>query len=938
MEDIMLTLKGITKIYDVADEKVKALRGVDIAFRRSEFVSILGPSGCGKTTLLNIIGGLDRYTEGNMEINGVSTAEYADRDWDSYRNHSIGFVFQNYNLIPHLTVLDNIELALTLVGEDKEKRTARAIAALERVGLRNKAYKKPNQLSGGQMQRVAIARAIINDPDIILADEPTGALDSETSVQIMSILKDISKTRLVVMVTHNGELAREYSTRIIRLFDGKVVGDTDPFNPTRAEERAEAEAARETEETKKFTPAEALRLTGNGVSEDRSALTERELYSCSRAYLQVIEGVQFAILTTDKGKLITLYTTKLKKTVKREFYEKKAVFGREAEIVAEAFGLKETADEKTADRQKKKYEAKPAMKPQTAFKLSLTNILTKRFRTFLTVLSGSIGIIGIALVLGLYSGLNGFIDRQEVALASSPITITRYSSNEEAIVDAVVSSLDSLGGKYDKNKVYIYQIVQKIISNQTKVNEIDAEMVDALEKQIDKDLYYDIYKNYGVSFNTVKAMKKNSTIFGITVSSNYYMTVNSDAYWTQMPTKELVLEQYEVIAGHYPTNKNEIVVILDGKNQISDINLFFNGLNMDSVSLNYKEETVNSESTMELSELLGHEYRIVDNDYYYHDENGYRQNVTNSPNGQMRLINDEIKKRVSGYELWFFRGENHDDESSYTFDFGGKSCDLKVSGVIKLKEDVSVGILGSSCIGYTAELTEEIMRRNSPDRSVVTKQRLDSYLAEGARSDWEISSYMKGYGYATIPSSISIYCRGYDQKTAVKAAISNISDQREAAGKSGIVCSDVMSIVVNIIKQFIDIITCALLSLTAISLIVSALMIGIITYVSVLERTREIGVLRALGARKTDISLIFNAENLIIGCGSGIVGVLLTYVISWPLGSLLASLTGIGGLVALPWYFALGLIGLSTLLTLFAGLIPATIAKRKDPVKALRAE
>ncbi|MBO7377583.1 MAG: ABC transporter ATP-binding protein, partial [Clostridia bacterium] len=494
----MLRLKKITKIYDVADEKVVALDGVDIEFGKSEFVSILGPSGCGKTTLLNIIGGLDNYTSGELEIAGVSTARYTDRDWDSYRNHSVGFVFQSYNLIPHLTVLSNVELALDLVGEDKTIRTEKALKALEKVGLRNKAYKKPNQLSGGQMQRVAIARALINDPEIILADEPTGALDSETSLQVMAILKEISKTRLVIMVTHNAELAREYSTRIVRLFDGKVTGDSNPYVsrqiPVSDEGEKEIPAA-------PAAPAQALRIEKGSVSADVSAPTDDEIRSAVKAYVQEIGGVKFAVLTTKAGKLIMPFSGRVKKLRKGDFAEKKAVFGGELAAVTDAFMLSETT--KQATRQEEKYRKKPAMRLGTAFRLSLNNLLSKRFRTFLTALAGSIGILGIALVLGLNAGLNSFITRQEVALSSYPITITRSATDYEAAVNMVVSALDGLDGKYDKSKIYVYKVVSQLISNTTKKNEFDKELIKAI-REIDPAFYYDIYENYSLNFNVVK--------------------------------------------------------------------------------------------------------------------------------------------------------------------------------------------------------------------------------------------------------------------------------------------------------------------------------------------------------------------------------------------------------------------------------------------------
>ncbi len=840
----MLSLKGITKIYETADEKLTALDNIELNFGGSEFVSILGPSGCGKTTLLNIIGGLDRYTSGDMCINGISTEGFTDREWDSYRNHSIGFVFQNYNLIPHLNVLDNVELALTLVGEDKETRRGKALKALEEVGLRNKAFKKPNQLSGGQMQRVAIARALINDPDIILADEPTGALDSETSVLVMDTLKKISKTKLVIMVTHNAELAKAYSTRIIRLFDGKVVGDTAPYV-------------------------------------DKN---------------DVLEG---------KGKQVRKGNKKIKGSDKSD-----------------------------------KYEKKPAMSFLSAAQHSFKNLAAKKFRTILTAIASSIGILGIGLVLALYSGLNAFVDRQESSLASYPITITKGTVQDtEAVINTVVSALDGLDGKYEKDKVYIYKLVQQLIKNKNNYNNFDEKMLADI-KSVNSNLYYDIYENYNLNFNVVKNIPSGTKLLGkITTVGNIYFAINTTGAlgWAQLPSRELVEQQYELIAGSYPKNEKEIVLILDAKNQISDLNLFFNGLNMESVTLDYSGGEDVAGLTMNVSDFLGVNYRLVKNDYYYNSVDPSKNPVkkeTASPNGTINLINQIISEQAgSGYTMWFFEGDER-NATSYVYNkLEANSYTLSISGVIKLKDDVSMGVLGSSAIGYTSGLTELVL--SEAEKSSLVK----NYLATNPdTSSSAVTNKLKGYGYSTLPERISIYCKNFESKAALKAELTEISNERKAAGETEIVYSDVMSILLNIVQQFINIITIVLLSLTAVSLVVSLLMIGIITYVSVLERTKEIGVLRALGARKKDISGIFNVETVIIGFVSGVIGVVLAYIGSIPLSAIIAKYTGITGLVVLPWYLALALVVLSALLTFVAGLVPSNIAKRKDPVKALRSE
>ena len=933
----MLSLKGITKIYVTPDENLTALDDVNLDFGKSEFVSILGPSGCGKTTLLNIIGGLDKYTSGSIEINGVSTEWFTDRDWDSYRNHSVGFIFQSYNLIPHLNVLDNVELALTLIGEKKEERKARALKALEEVGLRNKAFKKPNQLSGGQMQRVAIARALVNNPEIILADEPTGALDSETSVQVMDALKKISKTRLVIMVTHNAELARQYSTRIVKLFDGKVVGDTNPpiLNGKQNDNGSSREKNNIGKAEEKSGDAEnfALRYSGGVLSDNRAPVDGKELSGCNKCFVQRVAGEKIAVLTNSKGKIVTVLSTDIKRAFKGRLYEKKALSAAESADAENLLLSKKNKKEKKNEAAEK-YRKKPSMSFGAAIAHSFKNLATKKFRTILTTIAGSIGILGIGLVLSLYSGLNGFIARQEASLASYPIQINEGSVQDtEAVISTIVSALDGLDGKYEKDTVYIYKVVRQLIKNQTNVNIFDAAMLSDI-KSVDSSLYYDLYENYNINFNVVKDIPSSTKILGISTISDYYFAINTTSAlgWAQLPSEELVNEQYELIAGKFPENANEIVLVLDAKNQISDLNLFFNGLDMESVSLNYKdasEETV----TKKVTDFIGMEYRLVENDYYYNPTTRKKRETT-KPKGPLENLNKLIYEAAgSGYSLTFFEGDGIDSNNDYDYSKMALNSEvLTISGVIKLKEDVPVGILGAKAIGYTKALTRKVID-NAAKSSLVNK-----YLESVGGVDNADKKVLRGYGYAELPASIDIYCRDFDSKSMVKTKLTELSNQRKADGKSQIVYSDMMSAVLGIVEQFINIITIVLLSLTAVSLVVSALMVGIITYVSVLERTREIGVLRALGARKTDVSGIFNVETILVGFASGVLGVILALVGSIPLGSLLTKYTGISGLVGLPWYFALALIALSVALNFLSGLIPASMAKRKDPVKALRSE
>lgn len=941
----MLSLKGITKIYVTLDENLTALDNVNLTFGANEFVSVLGPSGCGKTTLLNIIGGLDKYTSGSIEINGVSTEWFTDRDWDSYRNHSVGFIFQNYNLIPHLNVLDNVELALTLIGVKKEERKQRALKALEEVGLRNKAFKKPNQLSGGQMQRVAIARALINNPEIILADEPTGALDSETSIQVMETLKKISKTRLVIMVTHNAELAKEYSTRIIRLFDGRVIGDTAPIQIKDTGTKSEKGTAKKSSDnpsentaTDKKEETFALRYAGGVLSDNRSPIDGEEIIGCNKCFIQKIGNKKYAVLTSDKGKIIAPLTADIKRTLKGRLYEKKALSTAEAKDVERLFAT-EKPEEKTLESAVEKYRKKPSMSFGAAISHSIKNLFTKKFRTVLTAVAGSIGILGIGLVLSIYSGLTGFVDRQEASLASYPIEIREGSVQDtEAVINTVISALDGLDGKYEKDTVYIYKVVQQLIRNQTNVNVFDAAMIDDI-KSVDSSLYYDLYENYNVGFNVVKDIPSGTKILGISTLTNYYFAINTQSSlgWAQLPSKELVNEQYELIAGYYPETANDLLLVLDSKNQISDLNLFFNGLDMESVTLNYKDDTEEG-VTKKVEDFIGIEFRLVENDYYYDlsaEEPGTRKpRTTTSPKGPLANLNKLIGEAAgSGYKLTFFEGGGINTNNDYDYSKMNNQSDvLRISGVIKLKEDVPVGILGAKAIAYTKELTQKVIDLAGNSRLV--KDYIDS-VDNVEKADKAI---LRKYGYAELPSSISIYCRDFESKSLVKNKLTELSNQRKADGKSQIAYSDMMSAVLGIVQQFINIITIVLLSLTGVSLVVSMLMIGIITYVSVLERTREIGVLRALGARKSDVSGIFNVETILVGFASGVIGVVLALIGTIPLGNILTRYTGVSGLASLPWYFALALIALSVLLNFVAGLIPASIAKKKDPVKALRSE
>ena len=886
----MLQLKNITKDYKVGDEKVHALKGVSIDFRESEFVSILGQSGCGKTTLLNIIGGLDRYTEGDLIIGGKSTKEFKNADWDTYRNHSIGFVFQSYNLIPPQTVLANVELALTLSGVSKTERRQRAKDALVKVGLGDQLKKKPNQMSGGQMQRVAIARALVNEPDILLADEPTGALDSETSVQIMELLKEISKDKLIIMVTHNPELAEKYSNRIIRLLDGRVVDDTNPY--------------------------------------DRN----------------VVEPIE----------------------------KKKA--GKEKKI------------------------KKPSMSYFTALSLSLNNLMTKKGRTFMTSFAGSIGIIGIALILSISSGAQLYIKSvEEETLASYPIAIERNAMDMSSMMTSMMKDNTSDGN--DDGKVHSNNIMGSMVNTmltQLKSNDLKSfkTYLENDGKEIN-DYVSDIKYGYSTPLNIFRNDKDKgiiqvnpATLFedmGMTnamYDSQLMSNVVSTSYdtWTELLDNDKLLnEQYKVLAGRMPSAYNEVVVMVNKDNEISDYSLYCMGL-MDSEELinavksamsnnNEKVEFTSKLQTYTYDELLGLEFRLVTNPEFYEKENG----------------------------VWIDKS----DDKIYMTKVVEDAEPIKVVGIIKPEENSIMSSSSSSAIGYTHELTEYLVnkvndsevvkeQKNSPDTDIftgkefakdedkktLTMEDIQAYIAAlpqeqqaqvmaqlqqaqqmgmteqqivdafsqqmNTESDATYDGNMTLLGVASLdePSRINIYPKDFDSKEKIEQIISDYNDKVKADGNENlkIEYTDIVGLMMTSVSTIIDAISVILIAFVAISLVVSSIMIGIITYISVLERTKEIGILRAMGASKRDISRVFNAETLIVGFAAGTIGIGVTLLLLIPANAIVYNLTGISGMCVLPWQGAVILVIISMLLTLIAGLIPSHYAAKKDPVLALRSE
>ena len=873
---------------------VRALKGISLEFDRAEFVSVLGHSGCGKTTMLNIIGGLDRYTEGDLVIDGVSTKDYTDRDWDAYRNHSVGFVFQNYNLIPHQTVVKNVELALTLSGVDKETRRKRAIEALELVGLKDQINKLPNQLSGGQMQRVAIARAIVNDPEIILADEPTGALDSETSVQVMEILKDLSMTRLVIMVTHNAELAEKYSTRIVTLSDGLIVGDAE-----------------------------------NGDSKD---ITECE-----------------------------------------------------TPIVS---------PEKKTQRSAKK----PSMSLLTAFSLSLNNLFTKKGRTILTAFAGSIGIIGIALILSLSAGFNTYINNvQRDTLSNYPITITTNT------VDYTSMVLGFMGGSEntdepsfpDDENVTMNGVIENILTTviaSLGVNDLKP-FKEYLDANFDPDIISAISYSYGLQYTVYgkdgdgykqiipAALPNMETILpGLagTKFEDYYYSfgdyMNQQGAISEMiDNRALLNEQYDVLQGHWPSAANEIILVVDQHNRISDLMMYMIGLQTDydiayvfeKLLLEYQgalnglteeqidEKIVNAIAATGLYEQQGR----TKTSYTFDELMDLELNLvipvdtcvrSETQPKKVPLKEDPETQKV--FPLWRHLDEQEisqfiGERSSVPVTEGGTR--LKISGIVRLKQNVTAGSL-TTPLCYTKALSDLILNKTLSSEIVI--QQLDQVNNVDYRTLFEdepwgaildLKTYLEtsaelGIADPENPTSISIYPVSFESKNKV---IELIEAYNASHGETEqIKYNDYIGLMMSSITDIINAVTYVLIAFVSISLIVSSIMISVITHISVLERTKEIGVLRSIGASKRDISRVFNAETAIIGLTSGVLGILITIVLNIPISLIIDSLSGLKDIAVLPVWGAFMLIAISTLLTILAGLIPASKASKQDPVIALRSE
>lgn len=999
----MLELKQIHKEYDAGGSKVTALNDVTVSFRRSEFAAILGPSGCGKTTLLNIIGGLDQYTSGDLIINGRSTKDFAASDWDNYRNHSIGFVFQSYNLIPHQTVLSNVELALTLSGVSKAERRRRAEEVLRKVGLENQIHKKPNQMSGGQMQRVAIARALVNDPDIILADEPTGALDSETSVQIMEILKEISGDKLIIMVTHNPSLAEKYATRTIKLLDGRIISDSDPFDAEAERRMSDAHADG------------AVKPSGEEKSEADESVSG-----------------------------------------------------------SSAGGSKKRGRKRGAVR-----ERKPSMSPLTALSLSFNNLLTKKARTLLTSFAGSIGIIGIALILSVSSGVQGYINEvQRDTLSQYPITIYAESMDLSSLITTLMDANSKDGPDHELDGIYSNPVFSDIMDSFSSAN-INTNNLKAFKEFIESDPEFAKYMSalsfgYNLDINiytkddTGKIIESdvedfmNNFLYGSSSSGGGLFSMGFTVWEEMLPSddgmvNETLKNQYDVIYGSWPSEYNEVVIVVDENNEIPDLVLYALGLMTQSELISGTSD----KNSWSYEEICGRDFRVI-------------------------LSPDKYQKQADGTYL-----DISESDAGLDYLYSYKAMPLKVTGVIRKNPDSTAAMLSGS-IGYTEALTKHIIEvsHNSdvvkdqlanPDIDVITglpfetgeeteltreekiawaKKYLSSldtagkadfyislmsvipedqlsesveryvgamtreqivdmiveayakelgltdttsirntieamsdeeifgiarkYVAEAIKksyaetieknlsnftdeelaamldakvftddeyeaiydsyapdrfSDGSYNGNLRKIGYVDLsdPSSINIYTSSFEDKDEIARLISEYNSRVEEADK--ITYTDYVAMLMSSITTIINAISYVLIAFVAISLVVSSIMIGIITYISVLERTKEIGVLRAIGASKRDVSRVFNAETLIVGFTAGIIGIGGTLFLNIFINIILHSLTGISALKAsLPVAGAIILVVISMFLTFIAGLIPSRLAAKKDPVVALRTE
>lgn len=793
----MLEFKNIKKTYHVGGIETKALDDISVAFREKEFVAILGTSGSGKTTCLNIIGGLDHYDSGELTIKGKKTSDFSDQDWDAYRNNSIGFVFQNYNLISHLSIVANVELGMTLSGVSAEEKHKRALEVLEQVGLKEHLHKKPNQLSGGQMQRVAIARALANDPEILLCDEPTGALDTTTSVQIMDLIKTVAKDRLVIMVTHNPDIAEKYADRIIRFQDGKIISDSHPH-----QERPKSDS----------------------------------------------------------------------------------------------FILKKTS-----------------MNFLSALKLSFNNLRTKKGRTFLTALASSIGIIGIAVILSLSTGFQKQIDTfQSDAMSEFPIIISQTSmelnaENISSMQDRIKDKMMGTEEFADSEEVYLYDSSETTIAHKNVITDEYMDYLNNIDPEISNSIGYtrivgmnmlrkvdDAVKPVSIS-NIMTSMGQGMDLSSMSNMANIASMdeIGLSSYPERLKENEepYLVKNYDLLAGAYPTEPTEIVLVVDSKNRID-----YNKLK----ALGFETENVTS---IEFKDIVGTEFKIISNDDYY--------------------IKTDMGNYVPG----------QDYESMYDSD---NSITVKIVGVVRQKQDVQIGILGTG-IAHSDALSQMIIDDASNSEIVKAQQQSDKNVMSMEDMDEETKNNFLSYlGGNASPFMVMVYPDNFENKDAVLEYLEAYNEGKDLENQ--VFYTDLAGRMTDLTGGIMDAITLVLIAFAAISLVVSLIMIGIITYTSVLERTKEIGVLRALGARKKDITRVFDAETLILGVFSGVLGVVIAWLLTFPINSLLYNWTGLSGVANLQMLHAIVLVVISTILTVLGGHIPARMASQKDAVEALRSE
>ncbi len=899
----MLQLKNIVKDYVTGDTTVQALKGVNINFRPNEFVSILGQSGCGKTTLLNIVGGLDQYTSGDLVIKGKSTKDFKDKDWDAYRNHSVGFVFQSYNLIMHQSVLQNVELALTLSGVSKAERRKRAKEVLEKVGLGNQMNKKPNQMSGGQMQRVAIARALINDPEILLADEPTGALDTETSVQIMDLLKEIAKDRLVIMVTHNPELAEKYSTRIIKLLDGEVINDSMSYSDEEAKE---------------------------------------------------------------------------------EKYEE--------------------IDHKSMKHKKMSY--------LTALNLSFNNLLTKKGRTILTAFAGSIGIIGIALILSLSDGFTKYIKSvEEDTLSTYPLEITDESVDMTAMMATMSGNAGPSEDTHDTDKVYSNNFIgdyMHTMLGEVKINDMVSfkEYIENGDGKEIKNYTSDIMYTYGITINAYKSDTSEdiyqvnpSTVmdsigFGtMSEMQNLGMTgsMSTTNVWSEMiSNEELLHSQYDVVAGEWPSSYNEVVLVINKYNEITDYELYALGIRdvselQEMMGAALKGETKTFDNTSyTYEELLDITFKVVPQaEFYQFDEkaNCY-VDMSEDVEYMKEKIENGIEIKISGivrpndeatvHSINTTIGYTHDlidvlmekgrsseagkaqleDENLNIFtgyEFGTDLDEVAQNEAADAQEDMmeTLGLAGLSdeeIAAYMANMSPEelaaVMAALEENSSSVSQGMSLSELKTAEDATYEENLVSLGIAYEEDPKVIRIYPIDFESKEEIIRIIEEYNTKVMAEGndEKEISYVDLVGTMMSSVSSIINSISYVLMAFVAISLVVSSIMIGIITYISVLERTKEIGILRSIGASKKDISRVFNAETVIIGFVAGLLGIIVTIILNYPINMIIDHVAGLKNVAKLPVMGGIILVAISVVLTMIGGLIPSKVASKKDPVEALRSE